>query len=186
MRFYAKREIRFFARYAILAIYLSFTAIVIAVDFYKFSTNSSVNLGFGYVIAYNIIEIFGVYVYATEIHEKIFSMLEISYSQIIFKCIFIKKKAITIERCRFIGVEFEDSFSKSHLPFIYFSTEQYPKEYSHKINKINNSDQFIKFWYTDELAEYLLTHLPKEKTGALQYYCNRKKAESRNLKRRLR
>ena len=39
-------------------------------------------------------------------------------------------------------------------------------------NKLKNTDQFIKFWYTEELAEYLITHLPKEKTGGLQYYHN--------------
>ena len=89
---------------------------------------------------------------------------------------------MAIQDCRFISVELEDSFNKLDYPLIYFTTSWYPKEYAHKINKLKNTDQFIKFWYTEELAEYLITHLPKEKTGGLQYYHNMHTRKKRRKK----
>lgn len=183
MKFYTKPEIRFFARYFIVAIGILFSALVMAVNFYKLFSYDSSSLGIGYVIAYNAIEVFWIYVYMEQLHDKLFARLEISQQEIVIKCVFRKKKVMLIEDCRFVGVELEDSFNKIEYPFIYFALSMYPREFSHKINKLKNTNQFIKFWYTDDLAKYVLVHFPKEKTGGLQYYFNCKKSESRRQKR---
>lgn len=120
----------------------------------------------------SLVAILSIVTHFTSLHEKLFAKIKITNDKIIWRCILKKKHTMAIQDCRFISVELEDSFNKLDYPFIYFTTSWYPKEYAHKINKLKNTDQFIKFWYTEELAEYLITHLPKEKTGGLQYYHN--------------
>lgn len=194
MTFHAKPAVRYFARPALLAIILPLLCISGLYDII-FLHNTAVSIFCGFdvvqnvyflavIIGINIISIFIYTVYWKELHEKCFAKIKICKYEIIWKCVLRKKRVIKIDNCRFIGVESEKSFNGPDYPFIYFSSSPYPTEFSHKINKINNSDKFIKFWYTDRLADYLLAHLSKEKTGGLQYYCNRKKVERRYSKQR--
>lgn len=194
MTFHAKPAVRYFARPALLAIILPLLCISGLYDII-FLHNTAVSIFCGFdvvqnvyflavIIGINIISIFIYAVYWKELHEKCFVKIKICKYEIIWKCVLRKKRVIKIDNCRFIGVESEKSFNGPDYPFIYFSSSPYPTEFSHKINKINNSDKFIKFWYTDRLADYLLAHLSKEKTGGLQYYCNRKKVERRYSKQR--
>lgn len=194
MTFHAKPAVRYFARPGLLAIILPLLCISGFYDV-KFLYDTVISIFCGFDIALNIyflvaiigintISIFTSVVYLKELHEKCFAKITICKYEVVWKCVLRKKHVIKIDDCRFVGVESEDSFNGLDYPFVYFSLFPYPAELSHKINKINNTDKFIKFWYTDGLAEYLLTHLPKEKTGGLQYYCNRKKAKRRNSKQR--
>lgn len=56
---------------------------------------------------------------------------------------------------------------------IYFTTEPYPEGMRGRINRVRCSDTFIKFRYTDELAETLLAVLPEDKKPALQAFYNK-------------
>ena len=71
-------------------------------------------------------------------------------------------------------------------PHIYFSKQPYPREFSNKIQKIPNSDNFIKFRYRADLADYLVEHLPKQKTFQVAYYreCEKREAKKRRRKKR--
>ena len=48
------------------------------------------------------------------------------------------------------------------------------------------SPDFIKFWYSEELAEYIIRNVASQKTGSLQYYRNMQKADRRKKKNRSR
>ena len=173
MVFRTKKEIRFFARPVWLAILIGFVSTIGYFDFILISRN--IHPYSGSILSSSILSlvaILSIVTHLTSLHEKLFAKIKITNDKIIWRCILKKKHTMAIQDCRFISVELEDSFNKLDYPFIYFTTSWYPKEYAHQINKLKNTDQFIKFWYTEKLAEYLIAHLPKEKTGGLQYYHN--------------
>ena len=154
MTFHAKPAVRYFARPALLAIILPLLCISGLYDI-MFLHNTAVSIFCGFdvvqnvyflavIIGINIISIFIYAVYWKELHEKCFAKIKICKYEIIWKCVLRKKRVIKIDNCRFIGVESEKSFNGPDYPFIYFSSSPYPTEFSHKINKINNSDKFIK------------------------------------------
>ena len=190
MTFYAKPAIRYFARPALLIIVLPLLAISIFLDinfmpesFLSITQNVDIlqNIRFIFIIIlFNIMSLIVIFVYFVHLHEKCFAKITISDSFILWKCIFRRTIKMSIKSCRFISVELEDSFNKIDYPFIYFSSFPYPREYAHRINKMQNTTNFIKFWYTDEIARYLIDNLPKEKTGGLQYYC--RKAKERHFR----
>lgn len=190
MTFHAKPAIRYFARPALLVLIFSLGGIALLYDFvfaraglpdllYK----NNIAQGILFLISalfLNVLSIFLFVIYFVELHEKCFAKIVINNSFILWKCVFRKSITMNIETCRFIGVESEDSFNKIDYPFVYFSALPYPREYVHKINKMQNTTSFIKFWYTDEIAKYIIDSLPKEKTGGLQYY--RRKAKERHFR----
>ena len=92
---------------------------------------------------------------------------------------------IQVDDC-IIGMENEISGWNMTYPHIYFSKQPYPREFSNKIQKIPNSDNFIKFRYRADLADYLVEHLPKQKTFQVAYYreCEKREAKKRRRKKR--
>lgn len=189
MKFHTKPAIRYFARPGLLIMILSLWCYSLWNDV-EFVYDAITSIYHGSDIAKNIVFLvsitginilsaFVTFVYMKELHEKCFATLQVYDTKVVWKCILRKSHTIMISDCKFIGVESEDSFNGLDYPFIYFTASHYPKEFSHKINKIKVSDGFIKFWYMDELSEYLISHLPKEKTGGLQYYQHQKKEHRR-------
>ncbi len=185
MTFYTKPAIRYFARPALLIITIPLLIISIFLDI-KFIPNTILSIAHRYDIAnnleflfvlfiFNIISLFIFIMYFVCLHEKCFAKITINNLYISWKCPLKKTVVMEVGACRFVGVELEDSFNKIDYPFVYFSTFPYPRDYVHKINKMQNTASFIKFWYTDEIAKYLIENLPKEKTGGLQYYRNKAK-----------
>lgn len=194
--FHTKKEIRYFARPFLVLMSISLT---IAIVFFGYCAlhrepftifnicvdvdNEDGGLGLGVsVIVMLTCWVFWIFVFWRELLEKLFAKIKIVDDTIIWKCIFRRKHTMRIQDCRFIGVELENSFNQLDYPYIYFTKVRYPKEYEHKINELKNTDDFIKFWYTEELAEYLLTHFPKERTGSLQSYrfSHEKKSKKRS------
>jgi len=102
--------------------------------------------------------------------EKCFAKLIISNSEIIWKCLFRKTIIIPIDACNYIGVQQEESHNGLAYHYIYLSIEPYPIRYLGKINKISCKEGFIKFWYSNELANYLVSCMPGNKTGTLSAF----------------
>ena len=102
--------------------------------------------------------------------EKCFASLTVTSQTIEWKCPFRRTCKIPTLECRYFGVQLEDSHNGLDYAFIYISKDPYPKEYEHRINKLKCSDGFIKFWYSDELCDYLVEKFPHNRTGPLQYY----------------
>lgn len=189
MTFHAKPAIRYFARPALLVLIVSLWCLTIlyivlfAYDLIKqMFTGTNVAEGALVMICTFIFLFLSCFVstaYFKELHEKCFSKLKVCDYGITWSCIFRRSHTISVSNCRFIGVESEHSFNGADYYFIFFSISPYPQNFSRKIDKLKVSDSFIKFWYTDGLAEYIIAHLPKEKTGGLQYYQNQKKRRRR-------
>ena len=189
MKFYTKPAIRYFARPGLLIMILSLCFFSLCLDvIFVYDTIVSIYCGsdiaknivfLASIIGLNFLSAFEIFIYIKGLHEKCFATLEVYDTKVVWKCIFKKSHTIMISDCKFIGVESEESFNGLDYPFIYFAIHYYPNEFSRKINKIRVTDEFIKFWYTDELAEYVILHLPKEKTGGVQYYQHQKKARRR-------
>lgn len=182
MTFHTKKEIRYFARPFLMILTMSMTIVTVFTIYCAFrrETFTVLNIyvdnedgGLQMAIAAMMSTAFLVLwfsVFWRELLEKLFAKIKIRDDAIIWKCVFRRKHTMRVQDCRFIGVELENSFNQLDYPYIYFAKVRYPKEYEHKINELKNTDDFIKFWYTEELAEYLLTHFPKERTGSLQSY----------------
>lgn len=168
MTFRTKTSIRFFARPFFMFLTIAGFFITSGTIYYAFKEYDA-EMTVAAIVDIALL-VFGVSVFWRELLEKLFAKIKIADDTIIWKCIFRRKHIMRIQDCRFIGVELENSFNQLDYPYIYFTKIRYPKEYEHKINELKNTDDFIKFWYTEELAEYLLTHFPKERTGSLQYY----------------
>ena len=116
------------------------------------------------------------YEFHKRIWDKLFASLVVKEDEIIWKCPTKKSKSILNGNIRFIGVESENAFNGLEYPFIFISSSPYPREFAHKIDKLPVTNDFLKFWYTPELATYLLSHFPGEKTGSLsRYHQNRSK-----------
>lgn len=194
MTFHTKKEIRYFARPFLMILTMSMTIVAVFTIYCAFrrETFTVLNIyvdnedgGLQMTIAAMMLTAFLAFwfsVFWRELLEKLFAKIKITDDAIIWKCIFRRKHTMRIQDCRFIGVELENSFNQLDYPYIYFTKVRYPKEYEHKINELKNTDDFIKFWYTEELAEYLLTHFPKERTGSLQSYrfSHEKKSKKRS------
>lgn len=121
-----------------------------------------------------------------QIWEKCFATICISNSQIIWRCPFRKTKCLAVERCH-IGVEKEISHWKIEYYYIYFSLKPYPREFASRIDKLPNSEAFLKYRFEPKLAEHILDTLPKGQTKQLEYYYhvylrNRKKNRKRPRK----
>lgn len=172
MVFHTKPLIRYYAApiYTAMCLALLACAVFLHITFYNDWSIQSIFC----ILFTDALALFNLWVLFNEFLEKFYAKLKVTDDAIIWRCIFRRRHMLQLDRCRFVGVELEAAWNQMEYPFIYFSTKPYPKEFTHKINKLENSDEFIKFWYTEKLAKYLLEQLPKEKTGGLQYYYSMK------------
>lgn len=120
-----------------------------------------------------------------EFWELFWASITISETEIVWSCPLRPTHVIQVDDC-IIGMENEISGWNMTYPHIYFSKQPYPREFSNKIQKIPNSDNFIKFRYRADLADYLVEHLPKQKTFQVAYYreCEKREAKKRRWKKR--
>ena len=116
------------------------------------------------------IEISGVLLMHKFLWEKFFAKLILTDSQIIWKCFFRKTIRLSVDICDYIGIQKEESHNGMEYYFIYLSDKPYPAEHFGKINKIPCHKGFIKFWYSDELSNYLIALMPGNKTGMLSAF----------------
>ena len=126
----------------------------------------------------------GVYIHRT-LWTVLWATITVSETEIIWRCPLCPTHKIQVDDC-IIGVENEISGWNVTYPHIYFSKQPYPREFSNKIQKIPNSDDFIKFRYCAELADYLIEHLSKEKTLQVTCYQEREKRTLKKQRRRKR
>lgn len=102
--------------------------------------------------------------------EKFFATLTFSDEQIIWKCPFRKTIKLAINECNYVGVQLEESHNGLPYPFVFFSVKPYPYAFRGKINKLPCKEEFIKFWYTEELSDFLVGYLPSDKKGQILAY----------------
>lgn len=107
--------------------------------------------------------------------EKCFATVIVTDGDIRWKCPFRKTRILPMEKCRFSGVESEESYNGLPYLHIYVSCEPYPQKFKNRINRLKCSDRFIKFWYSEELCRVLERTLPVESRGSLTAYRIRSK-----------
>ena len=102
--------------------------------------------------------------------EKWFAIIEVTDNSIIWSCPLKHSHTLLLFECKFFGVQLEESYNGLPYPFIYISKHPYPRELEGKINKIRCSNEFVKFWYSDDLCNCLIAKFSNNRTGPLQYY----------------
>ena len=115
--------------------------------------------------------IFGFWAFVLGLWDKLFATLSVERDRVIWKCLLKRTRRITMENVRYVGIEYEDSYSGLPYAYIYISATPYPKEYAHKINKLRCRDDFLIFRFSIELKDYLLATIPKGRFVAL-YDCD--------------
>ena len=176
MKFYTKPVLRFYIRWVcigilvILPLYMAFAVWELAAEAKDGWILSAVCL---------LLAVCGIVLVSYAFWEKFFATLWITEDVIEWRCPFRKTRRIRLSECRFTGVEVEESYNGLPYPFIWFSVSPYPVEFRNKINKVQNSDTFIKFWYTEQLAQYLIDHFPGKLSGPVLAYriCRKRKKD---------
>ena len=113
--------------------------------------------------------------------------LLLTEESVTWRCLLKKSVQITYDDCQYIGVETfnKESFGVSlrgdRFAMIYISLDLYPEEMSGHINRLHCNERFIKFPYTDKLAETLLEVAPQEKTHLLRAFYNQMKRYDQEL-----
>lgn len=104
--------------------------------------------------------------------------ITVTDSGVIWRCLFRRTRRLSYADCRYIGVE---TFNKEaqrpivrgdECAAVYLSRDPFPEKLKGRINHLRCSDRIIKFYYTDALAEAILTVAPKEKTYLLRAFYN--------------
>ena len=169
MKFKPMPIIRFFARWFFVFLLVAMIFLCIAPLIFISYEEYGLEKYF-YFVAFGFFTWLYIYGLHKETWEKIFATIYISEDVVIWKCLFRKTRRIETSKC-YIGVEMEKSHNKLEYPYIYFSLKPYPFEMRHKIDKISCSDEFVKYRYDPDIAEYILKILPSKQTKQLDYYC---------------
>ena len=117
------------------------------------------------------------------IYDIGFRRLYVYEKKVVLRCFLRKTITLTIEDCKYIGVD-DYSLLNRVLPvsrgdevsYIYLSEKPYPQKYRGKITALKSKKGFIKFRYSDTLAEALLEILPDNKDYMLKSFYGRMKA----------
>lgn len=167
MKFKPILIIRIYIRWAVLAILVITLAMCIIPSKLSYEEDGFMKY-FSYVFCISVPCLL-LYLVHKELWEKLFATIYISPKEIIWRCPFRKTRRLPTEKC-YIGVEMENSHVKGDYPYIYFSLKPYPSEKEHKINEIPCSDEFVKYRYHVDIAQYILKTLRKEQTKRLDYF----------------
>ena len=120
---------------------------------------------------------------------RAFGRLLVYEDKVVYKCPFRRKRMLKIKDCVYMGVENYEKLNRGmpivrgdEISFIYFSNKPYPKEFSGKITALKNSKDFIKFSYTDKLAEAVIEVFPFEQCYLVKSFYGKMKSRDRALK----
>ena len=107
--------------------------------------------------------------------EKCFSHLELSDSEIRWKCPLRRDRVMSVDQCAEIGAYMENEGNGIPKAQIYFSDHLHPKQNMGKNGVMKASEHLIKFWYSEELCKYLIGTYSGKQTSCLSAYRRRRK-----------
>jgi len=126
-----------------------------------------------------------------QILDRAFGKLYIYNNEIILKCPFRRTKTVEIEDCNYVGIEDFSLINRvfpvirgDEISFIYLSTKPYPEQYKGKITQLKSKKGFIKFAYTDEIAEALFDVLPAQRCYRIKGFYGQMQANDIKTKQR--
>lgn len=175
-------EIRFFARPCLIALLLFGFCSSAWLAYYFLFLQFSV----GYFIlslAYIALCCWATQRFYHEFWELMWASVTVGETEIVWRCPLRRTRVMEVSDCM-IGIGKETSGWNMTYPYIYFSKRPLPAEAADQIQKVPTSDAFIKFRYRSDFAEYLLKHLPREKTSAVAYYYECEKRTQRKQRRK--
>lgn len=131
-------------------------------------------------------EIMGIWVLKTLLWQRCFGKLVLKNDVICYRCFPLLPKTLHIRDCNYIGIaDFRKHYREEHLSkndlyintvcvAIYFSVEPYPQEFDGLVDQLQSRKGFIKFTYTDELAEAIISRWPHKAKEIAGFYNIRK------------
>ena len=109
--------------------------------------------------------------YFSSFGERSLSKLIFYEERIVWRCFGFVPVKLKYKDIKYVGIATnDDSVSQNSIDFrgdgtayIYMSIEPYPEKYRRKVTKLRTKKGFIKFKYTDGVAEALMDRLPSQK-----------------------
>ena len=124
-------------------------------------------------------------------YNRAFGRLLVYEDKVIFKCFLRKSITMNIEEIKYTGVEDFHLLNRGVLKFrgdedafVYLSTTPFPDEYRGKVTLLKNKTGFIKFTYSDKLAETLIDLLPNDKDNLIRAFYGKMKSQDMLNKRK--
>ena len=127
----------------------------------------------------------GIWTFKKLLWQRCFGKLVLGEDYISFHCFPLPPKTLKIEDCRYIGIadfrkhnraeklEKKDLFLNPTCVAIYFSAEPYPAEYDGLVDELKCKPGFIKFLYSDCLAEAVMQRWPTKSGAVARFYTTR-------------
>ena len=117
-------------------------------------------------------------------YDRAFGRLLVYENKVVYKCLLRKTLTMKKEEIKYAGVEDFHLLNKGVLrfrgdedAFVYLSTTPFPDEYRGKVTLLKNKTGFIKFTYSDNLAETLIDILPAETDNLIRAFYGRMKSQ---------
>ena len=117
-------------------------------------------------------------------YNRAFGRLLVYEDKVIFKCFLRKSIKMNIEEIKYAGVEDFHllnggilKFRGDEDAFVYLSTTPFPDDYRGKVTLLKNKKGFIKFTYSDKLAEALIDILPADKDNLIRAFYGKMKSQ---------
>lgn len=173
MKFKPPKIIRFCYRYVLIVI-LIVLPLVMAIDTI-ISSQDLYGEPFCFCIICIMLSIIGGILIHIGFWEKFFAVLILTEQEIRWKCIFRRARVMNLSDCVEIGAYLENASKGITSTQIYFSDHTYPQKHMGKNGAMKASQHLIKYWYSEELCNYLIKNYPSKKTGCLSAYRRRVK-----------
>ena len=173
MKFYPPKLVRFYYRYVLIFI-LCVLPLLLAVEiFQSFPTIEDSILVL--LIACIVLSLIGGLLIHICFWEKFFAVLILTETEIRWKCPFRKTRVILLSNCLEIGAYLENANNGIPSEQIYFSDHRFPKQNMSKKGIMKPSQHLIKFWYTDQLSNYIVRNYSSKLTSCLNAYRRQRK-----------
>lgn len=145
-----------------------------------------------YLIALLIIIVMFFYgIFDQAFYNRAFGRLLVYEDKVVFKSFLRKSITMKIDEIKYAGVEDFHllnggvlKFRGDEDAFVYLSDNPYPDEYRGKVTLLKNKKGFIKFTYSDKLAETLIDVLPAEKDNLIRAFYAKMKSQDMLNKRK--
>ncbi len=124
----------------------------------------------------------------THIGERFASKITFYKDRVVWRCLCFLPVTMKYDEMAYVGIETFDDLDRGMIDirgdgtaYIYMSVNPYPENFKRKIIKLRTKKGFIKFKYTDGVAEALMDRLPIEKVEQIRgFYYKMKYLDSKN------
>lgn len=124
----------------------------------------------------------------THLGERFASKITFWKDRVVWRCFGYIPVVLKYDEMEYVGIETFDDLDRGMIDirgdgtaYIYMSVDPYPENFKRKIIKLRTKKGFIKFKYTDGIAEALMDRLPVDKVEQVRgFYYKMKYLDSKN------